>query len=74
MVTTVNIPDDVLREAMRHAKAKTEQEAVLRAVDEFNRRHRQTEILKYLGTFEQFVTPDELEAARSGRMRRNGAG
>jgi Arc/MetJ family transcription regulator len=34
MKTTVNIPDKVLRDAMRHTKAKTKREAIVKALEE----------------------------------------
>lgn len=62
MKTTVNIPDKVLRDAMRHTKAKTKREAVIKALEEMNRRHSQAELLKYTGKFESLMTNEEIEA------------
>jgi Arc/MetJ family transcription regulator len=62
MKTTVNIPDKVLRDAMRHTKAKTKREAIVKALEEMNRRHSQAELLKYTGKFESLMTNEEIEA------------
>jgi Arc/MetJ family transcription regulator len=63
MKTTVDIPDQMMREAMRHAKADTKREAVLAAMDDFNRRHRQASLIRHLGTTQ----------SRQARERRHGA-
>ena len=34
MKTTVDIPDKMLRDAMRHTKAKTKREAIVKALEE----------------------------------------
>ena len=62
MKTTVNIPDKVLRDAMRHTKAKTKREAIVKALEEMNRRHSQAELVKYFGKFESLMTNQEIEA------------
>ena len=72
MKTTIDIPEKELRDALRFAKAKTKRQAVLTALEEFNRRHRMAELVKYSGTFsERFPTNDEIEAVdarREGRV------
>jgi len=77
MKTTVDIPDKELRDAMRFTKAKTKREAVVRVLEEFNRRQRMAELVRYSGTFsDSFPTNDEIEAVdkapdqRHGRSRR----
>jgi Arc/MetJ family transcription regulator len=62
MKTTVNIPDKVLRDAMRHTKAKTKREAIVKALEEMNRRHSQAELVKYFGKFDSLLTNEEIEA------------
>jgi Arc/MetJ family transcription regulator len=74
MKTTIDIPENELRDAMRFAKAATKREAVLAALEEFNRRHRMAELVKYSGTFaEAFPTNDQIEAVELRRERRLGA-
>jgi Bacterial antitoxin of type II TA system, VapB len=61
MKTTVNIPDKVLGDAMRHTKAKTKREAIVKALEEMNRRYSQAELLKYTGKFDSLMTNEEIE-------------
>jgi len=71
MKTTIDIPENELKEAMRFTKAKTKREAVVKALEEFNRRHRMAELVKYSGTFtDGFPTNDEIEAVDAMRSRR----
>ena len=56
---------------MRFTKAKTKREAVVTALEEFNRRRRMADLVKYSGTFsDDFPTNDEIEAADAERERR----
>jgi len=64
MKTTVDIPDLDLQDLLTFTKAATKKEAVLTAVREFNRRSRMRDLCRILGTFEDFMTPEELEEAR----------
>jgi len=64
MTTTVDIPKETLDRVMRVSGASSPQEAVLKAVEEYARRHGQKELIKYLGTFDDFMTPEELQAMR----------
>lgn len=66
--TTVDLPEDELAEAMKHAKVKTKTEAVALAVADFNRRHRMAALTRHFGTFKDFMTSDDLKRMReSGR-------
>ena len=60
--TTVDIPDKTLREAMKFSKAKTKREAILAALDEFNRKRRMAALVKHSGTFTSLMSNDEIEA------------
>ena len=40
MKTTIDIPNEMLKKAMKYSGASTECEAVLAALMEYNRRHR----------------------------------
>jgi Arc/MetJ family transcription regulator len=64
MKTTVDIPDGMLEEAMRYSGAATKREAVLRAIEEYNRRQRMARLAKHLGTFRHLMTRRELERLR----------
>lgn len=63
MKTTVDIPDNELKDAMRFTKAKTKREAIVTVLQEFNRRRRMAELVKYSGTFsDSFPTNEQIEA------------
>jgi Arc/MetJ family transcription regulator len=64
MKTTVDIPDDDLRDAMRFAGAKTKKDAIVTAIKEFNRRRRMAELVKYAGTCSELISVSELIAQR----------
>lgn len=68
MKTTIDIPDAVLKEAMRHTRAKTKRGAVVTAVEKFNRLQRLRELnAKLKGTFTNFMTQEDLKAMREDK-------
>lgn len=70
MKTTIDIPENELRDAMRFTRATTKREAVVKVLEEFNRRKRMAELVKYSGTFsDRFPTNDEIEAVDAKRDR-----
>ena len=74
MKTTIDIPEDELRDAMRFTKSKTKREAVVTVLVDFNRRRRMAELVKYAGTFsDAYPSNAELEAVDERRDRRLGA-
>lgn len=64
MKTTFDIPPKLLAEAMKAAGATTKREAVMRALEDFNRRNRLRKLTERLGRSETFMTPDELKDLR----------
>ncbi|MEO7932671.1 MAG: type II toxin-antitoxin system VapB family antitoxin [Chthoniobacterales bacterium] len=62
MKTTIDIPESDLSDAMRLTGAKTKRDAIVTAVQDFNRRKKMAELVKYFGTFESLMTNDEIEA------------
>ena len=66
MRTTVDIPDSDLADAIRFTKAKTKREAIVIAIQEFNRRKRIAELTKHAGTCEDLLTVEELLQRRKG--------
>ncbi len=71
MKTTVDIPEDELKDAMRFTKAKTKREAVVKVLEDFNRRRRMAELVKYSGSFsDRFPTNEEIEAIDAARSRK----
>jgi Arc/MetJ family transcription regulator len=67
MKTTIDIPEKALKEVMRHTGAATKREAVVTAIDEYNRRRRLDQLAKKFGTFTDFMTHGDLARRRDGR-------
>jgi Arc/MetJ family transcription regulator len=70
MKTTIDIPDKELRDAMKFTKAKTKRDAVVQALEDFNRRKRMAELVKYTGTFKSIMSNDEIEGMEITRMKK----
>ena len=66
MKTTIDIPEQQLREVMRHTGASTKKAAVVAAVVDFNRRQRLKRLTKRFGTFEGFLSQQQLASLREG--------
>jgi len=65
MKTTIDIPDKLLRETIRRTNAKTKRDAVVTALEKFNRLQRLRELnARIKGTFVNFMTQDELKKMR----------
>jgi hypothetical protein len=64
MKTTIDIPDKALRDAMRFTKAKTKREAILKVLDDFNRRQRMAELVRFSGTCKEMMSFEELMELR----------
>ena len=64
MKTTIDIPDEELQQAMRYTGAKTKRDAVVSALKDFNRRRRLEKLAGMLGTFDEFMTQDDLKEIR----------
>lgn len=64
MKTTIDIPEDLLEEAIKFTGAKTKREAVLTAVADYNRRQRIASLGKHLGTCGDFMTAGEVRRLR----------
>lgn len=65
MKTTIDIPDKALKEAIRHTGAKTKRDAVVTAVEEFNRGRRLEQLAERLhGSCPGFMSQEELRRMR----------
>lgn len=64
MKTTIDIPDEELEQLLKHTGARTKREAVVRAVQLFNRQQRLARAAEILGTFENFMTQEDLHQMR----------
>lgn len=65
MKTTLDIPQNVLEDAIKYTGAKTKREAIVTAVTDFNRRRKLASLANRLGTFDDFLSPNELQDLRS---------
>jgi Arc/MetJ family transcription regulator len=66
--TTIDIPDSLLKEAMRYTRAKTKRGAVVTAIEKFNRLQRLRELNARLkGTFVDFMNQEDLKGMREDR-------
>ena len=64
MQITIELPDHELDDAIRFTNAKTEAEAIVGAITEFNRRCRMADLTRYAGTCVDLITPKDLQTAR----------
>jgi Arc/MetJ family transcription regulator len=64
MKTTVDIPDEDLADAMRFTRAKTKRQAIVTAIQEFNRRKRMAELIKHAGTCKDLLSVEDLSQQR----------
>lgn len=60
MRTTLNLPDELLREAMRATRSKTKTSVVTLALEELVRKAKSAELKKYKGKIDLEINLDEL--------------
>jgi Arc/MetJ family transcription regulator len=58
--TTINIPEVLLRETMQNAKTEIKRDAVLTAIDDYNRRCRLQTLADRAGKSDTFMSLEEL--------------
>ena len=67
MKTTIDIPEMVLEEAMQHTGAQTKRDAIVTAVERYNRLRRLAKLnARIRGTFKNFMTQADLKLMREG--------
>jgi len=66
MKTTIDIPEGMLKDAMRFAGTKTKRAAILAAVEDFNALHRMAALTRHLGTCKNLMSVSELKRLRAG--------
>jgi Arc/MetJ family transcription regulator len=65
MKTTIDIPEEDLKEVIKHTGAKTKREAILTAVRKFNKRKRLEVLAERLhGSMPNFMTQEDLKIMR----------
>ncbi len=65
MKTTIDIPDKELRDAMKFTRAKTKRQAVVTAIEDYNRRKRMAALIRHAGTCDGLMTIEELHKMRA---------
>ncbi|HEY1685051.1 MAG TPA: type II toxin-antitoxin system VapB family antitoxin [Tepidisphaeraceae bacterium] len=70
MKTTIDIPEKTLKEAMRHTGASTKRDAVVQAMEEFNRRERLGKLADEMGQSDTFMSFEQLMTQRDRDKRR----
>jgi Arc/MetJ family transcription regulator len=69
MKTTIDIPEGTLEQAMKFTGAKTKREAVVTAVERFNRLKRLEKLnARVRGQFRDFMTQSDLKTMREADM------
>jgi Arc/MetJ family transcription regulator len=69
MKTTIDIPDGTMEEAMKFTGAKSKREAVVTALERFNRLKRLERLnARVRGQFRDFMTQSDLKAMRAADM------
>ena len=65
MKTTIDIPQKVLAETIKHTGARTKKEAILTAVEKYNRLRRVARLnARIRGSFKDFMTQEDLKIMR----------
>ncbi|MBI2926522.1 MAG: hypothetical protein HYY24_12575 [Verrucomicrobia bacterium] len=65
MTTTLDVSNDLLKRVMALTHAPTPEQAILEAMADFSQQRSLEEAVAKLGTFEDFMTADELRAMRA---------
>ena len=64
MKTTIDIPEALISAVQIASNARTKKEALTVALEEYVRLRRSEELASLLGTFEEFMDQEELDALR----------
>jgi len=70
MKTTVEIPDETFGTLLRLTRAKTKRDAILVAIEDYNRRHQVEALVATFGTW-KMDSNEEMEAADLDDVRRS---
>jgi len=71
MKTTIDIPEKLLAETIRHTGAKTKKEAILTAVGKYNKLRRLAALnARIRGSFRDFMTQEDLKVLREDSNRK----
>lgn len=65
MKTTVEIPNEELKQLIEFTGAKTKKDAINAAIKSYNKQQRLIALSKKLGTFKNFIDSNELDQMRA---------
>jgi hypothetical protein len=65
MKTTIEIPNEDLEQLIAYTGAKTKKEAINQAIKIYNKQHKMAKLAKKLGTFDDFISSEELNEMRA---------
>lgn len=65
MKTTIDIPNELLKEAQSFSGLHTKREIVVTALSEYTQRHRMKRLIQSFGTCDRLMTARDLETLRS---------
>jgi len=65
MKTTLDIPEKKISDVQNLYSLRTKREAVIYALDEVLRHHKIEKLVEKLGTFEEFMSQEELREMRN---------
>jgi hypothetical protein len=71
MKTTVDIPDKLLKSVMEKSGSKTIRAAVVTALEAYEQRAKQREVIRHLGTLKDFMSQEDLRQMREERDKRH---
>ena len=64
MKTTIDIPEDVMKDALRISGARSKREVVLNALRDYVQRKRMAELARHAGSCDDLMTLEELRRLR----------
>lgn len=64
--TSLDIPDNLLKELLNFTKAKTKGEAIITAITDYNHRHRSQQLTRFAGKLSKMMTKSDLRKMREG--------
>jgi hypothetical protein len=69
MKTTIDIPKNELEDAIRFTGASTKKAAVVQVLEDFNRRQRMADLVKFSGKIVHLDDNEAIEAREAKRMK-----
>lgn len=67
MKTSVDIPEEILKNVLLYSNKKTQKEAINTAMEEYIRIRKMRKLTEKLGTFDSFMTQADLNKMRKNK-------